>query len=173
MPWTLSPGGRFGYLQRDCYAQLYCIPRRTRAGIQDAQLGSKAYFSVQNHSSCFQRNVQDSCVRFPGKQKGRLFPGGTDPPAFRPAPPRPDPSRTTRGISGFWIHQLRIQSGSLPKVQPVESKTRTYHGWERAGQNGTPTGRFAQDTTVPLSLWRIRNKGGGPLFGSTKKANRR
>ena len=50
MPWTLTPGGRFGYLQRDCYAQLYCIPMRTRAGILDAQLGSKAYLGVQNHT---------------------------------------------------------------------------------------------------------------------------
>ena len=43
VPWTLTPGGRFDYLQRDCYAQLYCIPKRTRAGILDAQLGAKAY----------------------------------------------------------------------------------------------------------------------------------
>ena len=41
--WTLTSGARRSYLQRDCYAQLYCIPRQTRAGILDAQLGSKAY----------------------------------------------------------------------------------------------------------------------------------
>ena len=48
-PWTLTPRGRVGYLQRDCHAQLYCIPRQTRAGILDAQFGSKAYWGVQNH----------------------------------------------------------------------------------------------------------------------------
>ena len=50
VPWKLTSGARRGYLQRDCYAQLYCIPRRTRAGILDAQLGSKAYLGVQNHT---------------------------------------------------------------------------------------------------------------------------
>ena len=50
VPWTLTSGGRFGYLQRDCYAQLYCIPRRTRAGILDAQFGSKAYLGIKNHT---------------------------------------------------------------------------------------------------------------------------
>ena len=35
--------GRVGYLQRDCYVHLYCIPRQTRAGIPEAQLWSKAY----------------------------------------------------------------------------------------------------------------------------------
>ena len=47
----------------------------------------------------------------------------------------------------------------------VESKTRTYHGLvgaglrekrggeeSRAGKNGTPTGRLAQETTFPLTL---------------------
>ena len=46
----------------------------------------------------------------------------------------------------------------------VESKTRTYHGRVGsgraagrrggAGQDGTPTGLFAQDTTVPRTLYR-------------------
>ena len=46
VPWKLTSGARRGYLQRDCYAQLYCIPRRTRAGILDAPPWSKAYLSV-------------------------------------------------------------------------------------------------------------------------------
>ena len=48
--WKMTPRGRVGYLQRDCYFHLYCIPRQTRAGILDAQLESKAYFGVQNHT---------------------------------------------------------------------------------------------------------------------------
>ena len=50
MPWTFTPRGRVGYLQRDCYAQLYSIPRQTRAGILNAQLGSKACLSVKNQN---------------------------------------------------------------------------------------------------------------------------
>ena len=43
-------------------------------------------------------------------------------------------------------------------------KTRKYYGrvgagrqGSRAGQNGTPTGRFAQERTVLLTLWRIKD----------------
>ena len=50
MHWTLTPRGRVGYLHRDCYAQLCCIDRQTRAGILDAQLGPKAYLGLQSHT---------------------------------------------------------------------------------------------------------------------------
>ena len=44
----MTPRGRVGYLQRDCFSHLYGIPRQTRANILDAQLGLKAYLGVQN-----------------------------------------------------------------------------------------------------------------------------
>ena len=80
----------------------------------------------------------------------------------------------------------RFVSGPPPLglLLPVEPKTRTYHGRVgaglrarrsggdgRAGQNGTPTDRFAQERTVPLTLWRIKDKRCGRLLGSTNKGN--
>ena len=41
----------------------------------------------------------------------------------------------------------------------------------RAGQDWTPTGRFAQETTVPLDLKTIEDYGPERLFGSMNKRN--
>ena len=65
--------------------------------------------------------------------------------------------------------------------RPVESKTRTHHGRVgsggarrgvcagRARQDGTPTGMFAQETTVTRSLQGIEDNCPEHLFGSTDK----
>ena len=113
---TLNPGGRFGYMQRDCYAQLYCIPRRTRVGILDAQLGSKAYLSVQNHNNVYLSNPK------PGYTSGGAAHGGAA-------------------------------------------------GRGRARQDGTPTGRFAQEAAALLALQGIVDNRLERRFGSTNKGN--
>ena len=50
------------------------------------------------------------------------------------------------------FHAKRVRELINPIVEP---KSRTYHGRVAAGQTGTPTGRFAQNTIVPLTRWRI------------------
>ena len=71
---------------------------------------------------------------------------------------------------------------SLLRQTLVESKTRTYHGRDGAahggtagqdgdGQGGTPTGRFAQETTDPLTHQTIEENLLGRVSGRTDKGN--
>ena len=49
MLWKMTPRRWVGYLRCNCYVHPYRFPGQTRAGILDAQSGSNAYLSVQNH----------------------------------------------------------------------------------------------------------------------------
>ena len=72
--------------------------------------------------------------------------------------------------------------GMSEEIAPVESKTRTYHGLVGsgrrtagrgggAGQDRTPTERFAQETTVPRTFQGIEHTYPELLPRSTNKRN--
>ena len=71
--------------------------------------------------------------------------------------------------------------GKMVYTEPVESKTRTYHGRVgsrrtagrrgSAGQDGMPTEQFAQETSVPRTPQSIENTSPERLPRSTNKRN--
>ena len=92
--------------------------------------------------------------------------------------PAPPPRRAPRldlpmVYPGFGIHNYKYLSNPKPGHTTGGSGLRAQRsgGDGRAGQNGTPTDRFAQERTAPLTLWRIKAKRCGRLFGSTNKRN--
>ena len=78
-----------------------------------------------------------------------------------------------------------LRSSAPRNEKPVEPKTRTYvsqagrvgaahgqaAGWGGAGQDGTPTNRFAQGTTVSSTRQGIEHTCPERLFRSTNKRN--
>ena len=94
-------------------------------------------------------------------------------------------SRASLGLPsklfGAWGTILPFQSPRNRNVRvtggkPVESKTRTYHGRVGAGRgggglDGTPTGRFAQETTDPFAHQGMEDNCPGRCFISTDKRN--
>ena len=59
---------------------------------------SSVGFKYELDCSCFRRDVQDSCLRYPGVHEGQMFPGRTGPSTSLPArpcaaPPRPASTR--------------------------------------------------------------------------------
>ena len=63
----------------------------------------------------------------------------------------------------------RIQNPDTPRVGSGGARRGGWAG--RARQDWTPTGLFAQDTTVPRALQGIEDNCPEQLFGSTNKGN--
>ena len=87
------------------------------------------------------------------------------------APPRPAPS-------GPWdvrvldsTNTCRVQAPDIPWAGRGGAAPGGATGLGWAGQDGTPTGRFAQEATVPVALQGIENNCPECLFGSTNKRN--
>ena len=126
------------------------------------------------------KRSSDSCIRCPRGQEKRLSSGRNDLSACRPAhappprrvPPCPGPPRPPVVCPGFGFDRNRI--AIVGRIQnPDISRT----GWDGAahggaagrggnGQDGTPTGWFAQKTTNILTLQTIEENLPGCVSGS-------
>ena len=69
------------------------------------------------------------------------------------------------------ILTCRIQNPDIPRAGRGSAAHGGAAGWGGAGQNGTPTVRFAQETTVPLTPQTIEENLPGRASGSTNKEN--
>ena len=67
---------------------------------------SSVGFKYELDCSCFRRDVQDSCLRYPGGHAGQMSPGRAEPSTSPPARPCAAPPRPARGMSGFWTRQV-------------------------------------------------------------------
>ena len=78
-------------------------------------------FKYELDCSCFRRDVQDSCLRYPGGHEGQMSPGRAGPSTSFPARPCAAPPRPARGMSGFWTRQVtetnrRRHNGQQPRL---------------------------------------------------------
>ena len=71
----------------------------------------------------------------------------------------------------FVIIICRTQNPEIPRAGWGRAANGRVAGQGGAGQDGTPTGRFAQETTDPLAPQSIEDNCPERLFGSTNNRN--
>ena len=114
---------------------------------------------------------------------GRTVMLASNPAGPRLAAPSGAPTRAARGMSAFWIRQVRKINKWLCDIhfKPVESKTRRYRGRVESGrpagrlggirQDLVPAELFAQKTSVSRTLQSIEQTSPERFSRSTNKQN--
>ena len=65
----------------------------------------------------------------------------------------------------------RVQNPDIPRAGRDRAAHGETAGRGGVGQDGTPTGRFAQETNAPLTIQTIEENPPGRVSGSTNKGN--